>query len=63
MNKEQLWKALHEPGIKDCRNCKHSISFGGVCSLGSPGNCKESYIQLPGEKHFYSYWEWDEKTK
>lgn len=64
LSKEQLWKAMKQPGgeDRDCCNCKHNFSPDETMECN---NCYEVTGELSEQEKLARplhgfYWEWDE---
>lgn len=51
MTKEDTWKALREPGVKNCGNCRHSGQHDHII--------KKDGIICSGAGTDKDEWEWD----
>lgn len=57
MTPEQTWKALREPYVKDCTNCKYATNHRVCAELKVGYSCVEALSSI--SKRTQSYWEYD----
>lgn len=59
MNKDELWKAMNEPAVKNCQNCVHI-----KCNMDNFEQCEGmKFKPLIWRADFYQSWEYDGKSK